>query len=168
MAFLGKLRSLFHKEESDDEMPYSIVMLFRSPCVMTQEILEAAASKAYQHPYDGSHNMYFVGWSPALTTVKAGPAFIKVLEARRPYLGHEVAIGFRDIRLQDAWKEHRAWAAFDLMNPGIPKKEAYRTLAALVAELLDARCAGIFLPKENRFTMQSDGSAMRHLANLRK
>jgi hypothetical protein len=41
-------------------------------------------------------------------------------------------------------------------------------LAALVAELLDARCAGIYLPKENQFTIQNDGAAADHLRRLIK
>jgi hypothetical protein len=36
----------------------------------------------------------------------------------------------------------------------VPKKQAYEVLAALVAELLDVRCAGIYLPKENHFTIR--------------
>jgi hypothetical protein len=52
------------------------------------------------------------------------------------------------------------------MNWDLPKKQAYQVLAALVAELLDARCAGIYLPKESQFTIQSDGSAAEHLRRL--
>jgi hypothetical protein len=62
--------------------------------------------------------------------------------------------------------EHHTWVAFDLMNGDISKKQAYGVLAKLVAKLLDARCAGIYLPKENQFTIQSDGSAAEHLRRL--
>jgi hypothetical protein len=135
---------------------------------MSEEVLSRAASKAYRVPYDGSREMYFVFKSPLLTTVKSGASAIKVLEVAKPYLGEpdEVAQGFEDSRLSAAWREHRTWAAFDLMNRNAPKKEAYRVLAALVAELLDTRCAGIYLPKENQFTIQSDGSATEHLHRL--
>jgi hypothetical protein len=48
----------------------------------------------------------------------------------------------------------------------VSKKQAYQVLSALVAQLVDARCAGIYLPKENQFTIQSDGSAAMHLRKL--
>jgi hypothetical protein len=168
MGFVNALRSLLRKKENDDDMPYSIVMLLSSPFVMSKEVLETAASKAYKLPYDASHEMYFVVHEPLLTIVKAGPSAIKVLEAAQPYLGdpHEVSKGFKDERLRRAWSEHHTWAAFDLLGLDLPKREAYRTLAALVAELLDARCVGIYLPKENQFTIQCDGSAARHLRSF--
>ena len=170
MGLLDVLRGLFRKKQSDDDMPYSIVMLLRSPFAMSKGVLEAAGSKAYGVPYDGSHQMYFAVQEGAVTFVKAGASLITVLEAEEPYLGDpaEVAKGFRNQWLSDAWIEHRAWVAFDLQNNDIPKRQAYRVLAALVSELLDNRCAGIYLPKENQFTIQSDGSAERHLASLQK
>jgi len=169
MGLLDVVRGLFPKKQSDDDMAYSIVMLLRSPFVLSEEILKVAASKAFDVPYDGSNEMYFVGWHPRLKTVKAGPFLISLLEAEEPYLGDpaEVAQGFNNKRLEDAWIEHRTWIAFDLMNGDIPKKKAYRVLAKLVTELLDARCAGIYLPKENQFTIQGDGSAELHLRKLK-
>jgi hypothetical protein len=46
--------------------------------------------------YDGSNEMYFVGWNPQLKMVKAGPSLISVPEAEEPYLRDpaEVAQGF--------------------------------------------------------------------------
>jgi hypothetical protein len=160
---------LFLKKHADDDMPYSIVMLLRSPFVLSEEILKIAASKAFGVPYDGSNEMYFVGWHPRLKTVKAGPSLISVLEAEKPYLGDSVEVtqGFKNKRLQEAWIEHQTSVAIDLMNGDVPKKEAYMVLAKSVAELLDARCAGIYLPKENQFTIQSDGSAELHLRKLK-
>ena len=170
MSFLNALQGLFRKKQEDDDTPYSIVMLLRSPFAMSQEILEAAAFRAYGVPYDGSHAMYFVVSDPALTVVKAGGSVIKVLEAAEPYLGDpdEVARGFADKRLKRAWIEHHTWAAFDLMNRDVPKKKAYQVLAALVAELMDVRCVGVYLPKKNQFTIQGDGSAAEHLRRLQK
>ena len=170
MGFLNALQGLFRRKQDGNDMPCSIVMLLRSPFAFSKQILEAAACRAYGVPYDGSHEMYFVVREKVLTVVKAGESVVKVLEAAGPYLDdpHDVAQGFSDKRLQSAWTEHQAWAAFDLMNRGVPKKQAYRVLAALVAELLDVRCAGIYLPKENQFTIQSDGSAAEHLRRLQK
>jgi len=155
-------------------MPYSIAMLLRSPFAMSKDVLEAAGSKAYGVLYNGSDEKYFVLPGKPLvagtrmTWMKSGPSMITILESAGPYLGEpaEVAQGFRDERLACAWIEHRAWAAFDLQNRDVPKRQAYGVLAALVAELIDARCAGIYLPKENQFTIQGDGSAERHLRSL--
>jgi hypothetical protein len=168
MSFGDMLRGLFREKRKDDDTPYSIVMLFRSPFAMSKEGLEAAAGNAYKVPYNGSHEMYFVSWDVLLKVVKAGASLMSVLESSQPYLGDpdEVAEGFKDKRLKVAWREHRTWVAFDLMNRDVPKKQAYRVLALLVAELLDARCAGIYLPKENQFTVQGDGSAVEHLRKL--
>jgi hypothetical protein len=109
MSFLDLVRSLFHNKEADDERPYSIVLLLRSPFAMSKEVLETAASKAYRMPYDGSHAMYFVVPNPLLTTVKAGAFLITVLEIATPYLGDpaEVAQGFEDRRLSNEWIQHR-------------------------------------------------------------
>lgn len=169
MRLLHFLPSIFRKEQDDDDMSYSIVMLLRSPFEMSKEVLETAASKAYGIPYDGSQQMYFVTRTPHATMLKAGASLITVFEQREPYFGEvaDVASGFRDERLQTAWREHRAWVAFDLVNRDVPKKKAYGVLAPLVAELLDARCAGIYLPKDNLFTIQTDGSAAKHLRSLR-
>jgi hypothetical protein len=168
MGSLDFLRRLFRKKQADDDMPYSIVMLLRSPFTMSKEVLETAASKAYRVPYDGSNEMYFVGWKPPLKLVKAGPSLISLLEAEEPYLGDpiEVAQGFKDKRLGSAWGEHHTWVAFDLMNRDAPKQQAYTELAKLAAELLDARCAGIYLPKENEFTIENGGAAADYLRRL--
>ena len=117
---------------------------------MSKEVLKAASSKVFKQPYDGSHEMYFVVHDPVLTVVKAGPSAIQVLEVAEPYLGNpeDVAKGFNYNRLASAWREHRTWVAFDFMDRNVSKPEAYRMLAALVTELLDARCTGIYLPKE--------------------
>jgi len=170
MGFFIGLRGLFRKKQTDDDMPNSIVMLLRSPFAMSKEILETAASKAYQMPYDGSQEMYFVGWHPQLKMVKAGVSLISVLESEQPYLGNptEVAKGFKNQLLESAWIEHHTWVSFDLMNRDIPKKQAYKVLAKLVVELLDARCAGIYLPKENQFTIQNHAAAAERLRRLAK
>jgi hypothetical protein len=60
MDFLRALQGLFRKKQDDDDMPYSIVMLLRSPFAMSKEVLETAAFRAYGVPYDGSREMYFV------------------------------------------------------------------------------------------------------------
>jgi hypothetical protein len=168
MGFLDVLRGLFRKERTDDDMPCSIVMLLRSPFAMSKGVLEIAASKAYRVPYDGSREMYFVVQSSRLTVVKVGGSVIKVLEVAEPYLGdpQEVARGFTNSRLGSAWREHRTWIVFDLLNRNVSKKQAYQVLSPLVAQLVDARCSGIYLPKENQFTIQSDGSAAMHLRKL--
>ena len=52
MGFFSALQDMFRKKQ-DDGMPYSIVMLLRSPFAMSEEVLSRAASKAYRVPYDG-------------------------------------------------------------------------------------------------------------------
>ncbi len=64
MGLLKVLESIFRKKQDDDDMPFSIVMLLRSPFTMSKEVLETAASRAYKLPYDGSQEMYFVVHDP--------------------------------------------------------------------------------------------------------
>jgi hypothetical protein len=170
MNLFALIQRLVGKKQPDDDMPYSIVLLLQSPFVMSEELLKGAASKAYGIPYDGSNEMYFVSFNPILKTVKAGSLLINLLEIENPYLGDpaEVAKGFNNKRLEDAWKKHSTWIAFDLINRDISRAQAYRGLAVLVAELLDTRSVGIYLPKENQFTIESDGSAAEHLRRLAK
>lgn len=146
-------------------MPYSIVVLLKGPNVFSEETLGEMAQLAFSVPYDGSSAMHFVSFDPALTVVKAGDYLIQVLQAAEPYLGDpaETAKGFRDARLAEAWRKHRAWIAFDLLNQDAPKQDAYKALSALAIETLDHESVGIYLPKENQFTIQSDGSAEKHL-----
>ena len=170
MGFLDAVRRLFGKTDVDDDMPHSIALLLRSPLALTEDVLSAAASRAFGVPYDGSDPMHFVVCKSLLTVVKAGSYAITVLSGDGPYLGDpvETAKGFRDKRMADAWCEHREWVAFDLQNRDVPKKEAYRVLAALAFELLDVRSAGVWLPKESEFTIQSDGSAATVLERLKR
>jgi hypothetical protein len=137
---------------------------------MTEEILAAAASRAYGVAYDGSDAMYFVMLSPVLKIVKAGKSVISLLESARPYFDDPEATAkeFGHPELRKAWAQHRGWVAFDLIASNLRKRDAYRVLAALVRELLDDRCAGIYLPKDNQFTPQTDGSAAKHLDWLKK
>ena len=102
MGYLDALQGLFRKNQDDDYMLYSIVMLLRSPFTISKEVLGVAACKAYGVPYDESHEMYFVVRKPVLTVVKAGGSVIKVLEAAEPYLGDpaDIAQGFADKRLK--------------------------------------------------------------------
>jgi hypothetical protein len=167
-SVLDKIQGLFRKKSADDDMPYSIVMLLRSPFALTQEILEVAAGRAYGVPYDGSNEMYFVVQNPAITIVKAGRHVLSILQVPEPYMGDpiEIASNFRAPEAAKAWSEHRSWAAFDLRSKDIPENEAYRFLATLVSEILDARCAGIYLPKGSNFWVQEDGTAAEHMGRL--
>ncbi len=170
MRILEAVQRVFRKKQADDDMPYSIVMLFRSPFKVTEEVLAAAASRAYGVAYDGSDAMYFVMLSPSLKIVKAGSSSISLLESARPYFDDpvETAKKFDHPELRKAWAQHRGWVAFDLIGSDLRKKQAYRVLASFVAELMDDRCAGIYFPKENQFTPQTDGSAVKHLQSLKR
>ncbi len=170
MPIQKAIQGFFRRKQPHDDMPYSIVLLLRSPFKMTEEVLAAAASRAYGVAYDGSDPMYFVMLSPVLKIVKAGKSAISLLESAHPYLDdpEETAKGFSHPELRKAWAQHRGWVAFDLLATKLRKRDAYRVMAALIAELLEDRCAGIYLPKENQFTLQTDGSAAKHLNLLKK
>jgi hypothetical protein len=64
-----------------------------------------------------------------------------------------------------AWKQHKAWAAFNLLNEDVPKGDAYATLAQFVLQLGDANCCGVYFPAEN-IMMPNDGTAEQGLRIL--
>jgi hypothetical protein len=157
------------KSRADEqEMPYSIVLLFRTFLPLSKHDLRSAAERGWRKSFDEEHDpMYFVHVSGEHAFVKAGSHVIKVLSISQPYLGNpeEIAEQLPQPEQKSAWKDHRAWVALDFWNLEPPRTDAYEMLSRLSLQLLSDRCCGVFLPKEEVF-MPNDGSAEEGLKLL--
>jgi len=167
MKIWQRLSNLWRRQEEDD-MPCSIVLLLREPHFFSKKELEAAGERGWGKPFNGEADpMYFVVQSGAVTMVKAGSSLVHVLHAKQPYLDHieSVARQLPQEEQKRAWREHRAWAALDLMNKDQPKSEAYSILARFALQLGDSNCAAVYLPKDS-VLMPNDGAAEEGLRLL--
>ena len=86
--------------------------------------------------------------------MKAGPHALNLIHSNQPYLDREgTAAGFEEENYQRAWREHTAWLAVDYLNSRSDIELAYCVLAKFVSELLNENCAGVFIPRENKFSL---------------
>jgi hypothetical protein len=151
-----------------DKDPYSIVMLLRKPHFFSETELEQAGERGWGKRFDGKEDpMYFVSQTGTITFLKAGKYAVHLIHASRPYLDStpEVMKQLPQPEQRQAWQEHTAWAAFNLLNDDVPKGDAYATLAQFVLQLGDANCSGIHFPEEN-IMMPNDGTAEQGLRML--
>ena len=91
------------------------------------------------------------------------------MQARVPYLGEpdEIAIQLPRKEQQDAWRQHRAWISFDLLNKeDVSRRQAYSALARFALGLGDENCVGIYLPSERIFAPNTGGEAEELLRSL--
>jgi len=150
-------------------MPFSIVMLLRTPQPFSEEDLNAAGERAWDMPFSGeSSSTYCVVPATAqITLIKAGKYLFNLLQEGSFYIGpvEETASKLSKPEQQQAWRQHTAWAAFDLMNNDVPKNEAYAALARWIVQLADQNCSGIYLPKASIF-FPNNGVAEEGLRQL--
>ncbi|HEY1964927.1 MAG TPA: hypothetical protein VGG59_08350 [Acidobacteriaceae bacterium] len=59
---------------------------------------------------------------------------------------------------QIAWRQHKGWASFDMLNNGVQRVDAYAVLAKFALQLGDENCVGVYLPNLEIF-MPNDGTA---------
>jgi hypothetical protein len=148
----------------------SIVLLQRSGRFLSQEEIRSASEKGWSRSFDGKEDpMYFVVQDEPVTIIKAGGLVVNVLQARIPYLGEPNNVGLQLPRKeqQDAWRRHRAWVSFDLLNKeDVSRREAFSALAKFALGTGDENCTGIYLPSERIFAPNSGGEAEEMLRLL--
>jgi hypothetical protein len=137
--------------------------LQRSGRFLSQEEIRFASEKGWSRSFDGKDDpMYFVVQSEPVTMIKAGGLVVNVLQARVPYLGDpdEIAAQLPREEQQDAWRRHRAWISFDLVNKeDVSRREAFSALAKFALGIGDENCVGVYLPSERIFAPNSGGEA---------
>ena len=139
----------------EDEMPFSMVLLLRRSSLFTEDELNAAGQRAWNVPFShADKSMYCVmPATPNITLIKSGNYLFNLIQEDSFYLGpiEEIAPQLPRPEQQLAWRQHTSWAAWDLMNKDVTKKEAYAVIARWVIELVHGNCVGVYLPKESLF-----------------
>jgi len=170
MKLWAKLRQLLTRKMTEEDDPYSIVLLLRKPHIFTSDEIQSAGKQAFGISFDGNEDpMYFVVQDSWVTLVKAGKFVLNFLHAGTPYLGdqHEIARQLPREEQRNSWIAHTAWASLAVMNPRreIGKADAYATLANFALFLGDPNCIGIYIPGE-QVMMPNDGTAEEGLRML--
>ena len=147
---------------SGDVGVVSIVLLLRQPHYFLKDELRRAAEAAWGGISfaGGGGSKYFVVQTGVMTILKAARHTLSFLNASRPYLDDDpakIAKRLPKLSQQKAWAEHRAWTAVDYLKGGNDVELEFCILARLVAEMLSANCAGLYLPGERSF-MPNDSS----------
>jgi hypothetical protein len=152
-------------------MPFSIVLLLRKSLPFTEERLNAAGELAWNHPFNQNDGSMYCALeaTPAITLIKSGKYLFHLMQEGGFYLGpvEEIASQLPRPEQEQAWLQHTAWAALDLMNHDISRKEAYSALARWAVQLADSNCCGIYLPQESQL-WPNDGTAAQGLQILIK
>lgn len=163
---------LFKRSQAaDPEPPFSMVLLLRQSRPFTEDHLSTAGQRAWNVPFsDADGSMYcVVQATPNVTLIKSGKYLFNLMQEDSFYLGpaEEIAMHLPRQEQKEAWHQHGAWAALDLMNEDVPKNEAYAALARWAIQMETDNCVGIYLPKASIF-LPNDGTAKDGLERLIK
>jgi hypothetical protein len=146
---------------NEQKQGHSLVLLLREPRFVLKAEVEKAAEAGWGKRFDGQEDtMYFVVQQGKITMIKAGIYAVHLVQANQPYLGdpQDVAKQLPREEQRVAWRQHTAWASFDLLNNDVERVDAYAALAKFALQLGDENCAGIYLPNLEIF-MPNDGTA---------
>jgi hypothetical protein len=160
--------------DKEGDLPVSMVLLLREARFPTLDQLRSAGERAFGTPFtDDKESPHFVGQVVLFTIMKAGDHTLSFLKYTKPYGEGEFPQQFGRLLLKasqrQAWAEHTAWTAVDYLKGGRDLELEYAVLAAVCAEMLDANCLGLYIPREQSF-IPNDGSLigeLRRIAMLR-
>src|SRR5580700_2576803 len=151
--------------DKKDDLPVSMVLLLREPRFLTLDQLRSAAERAFGTSFaEAKQSRHFVVQAAFLTIIKAGPHSLSFLNYTKPYGDDspEFWKAMPTASQRQAWAEHSAWTAVDYVKGGVDLELEYAVLAKLCAEILDANCTGLYVPKERMF-IPNDGSVEAEL-----
>jgi hypothetical protein len=153
--FLKRYVPLRWQRLSKDEEPLSIVLLLREPHFFRADELRLAAEKAWGISFaGGAESMHCVAQSGTATLMKAGPYLLSFFYYPKPYIDNpkDKIDWLPQASQQQAWAEHSACVAVDYMNRDTDVELGYCILSKLVAEMLDANCTGVYVPRQSSLT----------------
>ena len=159
-AFAALLR--LGKPPEDEDLPVSMVLLLREPQFPTLDQLRLAAERAFGTSFagNGKESKHCVVQAVLLTLMKAGPHMLSFLNYTKPYgegeSWEEFARSLPKASQREAWNKHKAWTAVDYVKGGVDLELEYGVLARLCAELLDANCVGVYVPREQSLIPNDD------------
>lgn len=155
------LKSTFTKlipkrsRESDNEGPDSMVLLLKQEHFFSDQELRGAAEKAWNRTFeDNEDSRHFIVQRGRVTFVKVGPHVLNILHRAAPYLeigDAELKEFLPENEREEAWRAHHAWCAVDYLAKETDEQTKYCVLAALVAEMVDGNCCGVWMPKVSGF-----------------
>ena len=162
-------RSLASPDKNKSEnLPVSMVLLLRESHFLTLEQLRSAGERAFGVPFSGDMSAPHCVFQKVLfTLMKAGPHTLSFLNYTKPYgdRPNEFGRAMLTASQRQAWAEHTAWTAVDYAEGGIDLELEYAVLAGLCAEMLDANCVGVYVPRERMF-IPNDGSLLPELHRI--
>jgi hypothetical protein len=141
--------------KSGDETPTSMVLLLKEPHLFRDDELRVAAEKGWSRGFGGGDDSrHFIVQEKWATLIKVGPHLLNILQNASPYLvlsNEELVEFLPEIERSKAWQAHHARCAVDYMNKDVDEETKYCVLAALVAEMADENCTGVWVPKTSSF-----------------
>lgn len=153
-------------ESGDNRRPLiSIVLMLKQARYLDEAILAHCASRAWGvevRPAErGSHDgdAFFVAGASPLSLIKGPEGIFIVHNHDRPYTDkvEEMADTIPELRLREAFKQHRSWMSVDLLHP-LPEADlmaTYRAIGRLVAELIDDNCLTVYGPESAKMVVYS-------------
>lgn len=157
MGLRQALESLFEMGKPGRKLgkaPVSMVLLLREQLFPTLEQLRDAAKKAFGRDFSGEKSSRHCVYQQVLFTLaRIGPHALSFLYYTKPYGENSAGFGttLRLASQREAWAKHVAWIAVDYVKGDVDIDSQYALLAKLCAELYDANCLGLYLPRENAF-----------------
>lgn len=162
---IWKRRSIEHDNSDDDEGDkqelISIVMLSSQSFDFSKDQVGKAMERAWGIIVDRSQNATenFVVGDERMFMIASKQGMLTLHEHEGPYGDDPVdSESIPDLRLRKLVSEHRAWAALDLLKTtaeGHPR-DAYPSMAQIVAELIDGHCLALYMPETNRLVALDD------------
>jgi hypothetical protein len=154
MDLAEQIRRAWMKFRGKDPDFIAIVLLLREFRLPTEDVLKAAAGRAWGIDWanPGPKTSVVVGKKSRIVAVR-GHA-LNVVGAPRPYINEpkEFAELQPDPRVREVVVEHRAWMSVDYLVGSKNRRtmtERYCVAAKLVAELIDENCIGLCVPEED-------------------
>jgi len=139
--------------DKDGDLPVSMVLLLRESRFPTLDQLRSAGERAFGTPFtDEKESRHFVVQLVLFTIMKAGHHTLSFLNYTKPYgegdFPQEFGRSLPKASQRQAWAEHKAWTAVDYVKGGVDLELEYAVLATLCAEMVDANCLGLYIPRE--------------------
>jgi hypothetical protein len=152
----------------DSDLPVSMVLLLRESRFPTLDQLRLAAERAFGTSFaGGKESQHCVIQAVLFTLIKAGPHTLSFLNYTKPYGDDSPDFGKKMPKAsqRQAWAEHTAWTAVDYVKGSVDLELEYAVLAKLCAEMFDANCTGLYVPRERMF-IPNDGSLQVELRRV--
>ena len=167
MGLIDRVKRKFSKRDKGG-IKYSLVFLRRCPFPMREELLHAAAERAFKVtlPRGDPNATDFVVVNQPTSMVKVGSWVFAVHNFPTPYMEdyRHAAEEIRELRLRHAIESHRAWLSVDLLNKpeGAQDQRVYQMIGRLLAEFDDGQCLALFWPSRGNLRPY-DQSMIDHL-----